>query len=96
MFDNYQGWASTPQEIKLMLAKWIASPVLSSTYQSNYIDTNVTEVTVLNTAGAKIDMTNLADKIMTIEPYSKKRSYDESDLYCMQFDTSSGNFTSTG
>lgn len=96
MFDNYQDWASSAQEIKLMLAKWVASPMLYSTYQSNYLETNVTEVTVLNTAGSKIAMTNLADKIKHKEPYAKKYSYDASTLYCMHYDSSTGNFTTSG
>ena len=65
----------------MVLAKWIASPVLFATMETNYLETNVTEIAFLNTAGTKIDMSGLADEIETKEPYKKMYTYQDSDLY---------------
>lgn len=80
IFDNYQNVASTFQEIKLKLAKWVASPLLFNTTLSSYLETNVTEIGILNTAGDEIVMNNLTTSIESKEPYSKKYSYDSSLL----------------
>lgn len=63
---------------------------------SNYLETNVTEVTVLNTAGVKIDMTNLTDPIQTKEPYKKQYSYSNDDLQCKQWSKVLNRLTSSG
>lgn len=96
LFDNYQGIASVQQEIKFKLAKWIASPLLFNTTLSNYLETNVTEVGILNTAGDEIVMKNLATPIEAKEPYSKKYSYNSDLLTCKAWDTTLNTMSSEG
>lgn len=93
LFDNYQGQASDNQEIKLKLAKWIGSPIMYDPYDSSYLETNITEVAVLNTAGIKINITNLSDPIVTRAPWTQKGPYDVSLIKCKQWDLLTSNFT---
>jgi hypothetical protein len=95
LFDNYQDHASNSQEIKLKLAKWTGSPIMFDTYDSNYLETNMTEVTVLNTAGVKINITNLADPIRTRAPWTKKNVYQYSLLKCKMWDSTTSGFSSS-
>ena len=95
LFNNYQAQASNVQEIKFKLAKWIGSPVMYDTYDSNYLETNMTEVAVLNTAGTKIVMNNLTDSVRTRAPWSKVNVYDQDILKCKLWDSSISNFSSS-
>jgi hypothetical protein len=96
LFANHQDYASDFQEIKLKLIKWIASPILFDTYQSNYLETNVTEVGILNTAGVEIQISNLADDVEYKEPFTKFGPYNSSLLNCKSWDKVLNKFTSSG
>ena len=65
----------------MLLAKWVASPIIFDMTETNYLETNVTEVIFLNTAGEKIPIENLTDNIQSKEPYAKTNTYSDSNLY---------------
>jgi len=74
----------------------VISPIFSNTTETNYFETNVTEVAFLNTAGVNIEMNNLTDEIQTKEPHKKMRSYNETSLKCKSWDNSLRIFKSDG
>ena len=95
LFDNYQAQASDLHEIKFKLAKWIGSPVMYDTYDSNYLEANMTEVSVLNTAGVKIVMNNLTDSVRSRAPWVKSNAYNQDNLKCKLWNSSSSSFSSS-
>jgi len=93
---NAMGWTSQFQEIKLVLAKWILSPILFDYNQTNYLETNVTQLSFLNTASDIIQIQNLSENVQHKEPYKKVQSYLESNLKCKAWDKAQNKFTSDG
>jgi len=96
LFDNYQEWASEPQVIKFKLAKWIASPILFDTSQSTYLDTNVTEVGVLNTAGIEVEISNLADNLHSKDYFYRMYTYSGDLLHAKIWDNAQNKLTKDG
>ena len=80
IFNNYKQLTAGVQHIIMKLSKWTTSPILFNTTQSNYIETNVTDVSFLTTAGVKIQISNLSNAIVSKEPFSWKNVYDNTTI----------------
>lgn len=74
----------------------MASPIIFDMTETNYLETNVTEVIFLNTAGEKIPIENLTDNIQSKEPYAKTNTYSDSNLYWKSWDSLIERFTASG
>lgn len=96
VFANYQGYVSQYQEIKLLLAKWVFSPILFDFNETSYLETNVTEITFTDTSSTPIPIQNLTDNMQTKEPYTKMSSYSDSNLKCKSWKVTENKFTSEG
>lgn len=96
-----QDFASDVQEVKLRMIKWIASPILSNPSESNLLETNITDITFLNTKGEEITLANLVTPLVVAAPFKKSTSHPVEFLKCKiwnpatsMFDDSNNTFQS--
>ena len=53
--DTAQNFASDAQEVKLRLIKWIANPFMFNDEETNFLESNITDFSILNTEWPEVE-----------------------------------------
>lgn len=93
--SNQKEWASDQQEVKMKLIKWISNPVNFKFDQSYLMEMNITEFTLLNTAGDPIVMDNLTTPITVKDVYHQTTTYPEELIMCKIWNDATQSFDET-
>ena len=86
IFDGVQAQASDKQEIKVEAIKWLSFPILHSLDYHPLLETNVSTLTVRNTAGQELSISGLTNPVETRIPYRPTGAFDDSLLRCTFWD----------